>query len=130
MNITVEVKEAIAAFREYSVKANSELEKAVNNAGLLVEGTSKRLFKGRNDASVYGEPPRVDTGRLRASITHRLKKENQVLISEVGTSVEYASDVEFGTSGTMPHPFLTPSLEQNRTQIEKMISEAIKDAGQ
>lgn len=43
----------------------------------------------------------VDTGRLRASITHRVTPGRYGPVAEVGTNVDYAAAQEFG-GGTMP----------------------------
>lgn len=53
----------------------------------------------------------VDTGRLRSSITWRLGRDSQGLLGIVGTNVEYAPYVEFGTSRTGAQPFLRPALQ-------------------
>ena len=83
----------------------------------------------------------VDTGRLRASIN--VKRE--FLVKVIGTNVEYATDVEFGTgpheivaknkkvladkkkgiifgkrvkhTGTKPQPYMRPAFENNRRRV-------------
>ena len=83
----------------------------------------------------------VDTGRLRASIN--VKRE--FLIKAIGTNVEYATDVEFGTGpheivaknkkvlankkkgiifgkkvkhpGSKPRPYMRPAFENNRRRV-------------
>lgn len=52
----------------------------------------------------------VDTGRLRASITHRLERDSQGLYGLVGTNVNYAPHVEFGTKYMRAKPYLRPAL--------------------
>lgn len=52
----------------------------------------------------------VDTGRLRSSITHALAQDGGDVIAMVGTNVEYALDVEFGTSKMRAQPYLRPAL--------------------
>lgn len=126
--IKVEVDDSIQAFRAYSIRAESLVEKAVLRGALLVERTAKEIFKGRNDPSVYNEPPRVQTGRLRASITHRGIRENGVYNQEVGTNVEYAFDVEHGTSVTMPHPFMSYALGMHEHDINEDIARAVNEA--
>ena len=54
----------------------------------------------------------VDTGRLRASITYRLGKDSTGLVGEVGTNVEYATFVEFGTEGQEAQPYLRPAADE------------------
>lgn len=54
----------------------------------------------------------VDTGRLRASITHVLLPSGRGLEARVGTNVDYAVHVEFGTSRAPAQPFLRPALAE------------------
>ena len=128
MSIKVETADALKMFREYSVKAKTTVEQTLVKSGLLVSATSKRLFRPRNVASEYNAPPRVDTGRLRASIASRLIRENTVAFVEIGTNVEYAADLEFGSSKNMPHPFLSPALEEHRAEIMANLAEDFKNA--
>lgn len=52
----------------------------------------------------------VDTGRLRASINHRLEADGQGLVAIIGSDVEYAPYVEFGTRYMRAQPYLRPAL--------------------
>ena len=126
--IKVESKAAVDAFRLYSKKLDGLVGKAIRESALIVERDAKLSFKGRGEPSVYNEPPRVDTGRLRASITHRTGEDDGEMYAEVGTNVEYASDVEHGTSQTMPHPFLSYALGMNQHDINQKIADAVKAA--
>ena len=91
----------------------------------------------------------VQTGRLRGSITVNVEGNT----AEIGTNLEYAPFVEYGTgskgdksvahttkkqwtyrsgdnfyttSGQKPQPFLTPALKNNKDTIIKLIREAVK----
>lgn len=90
-----------------------------------------------------------DNGELRRSITSKVEG----LTGIVFTPLEYAPYVEFGTglfaevagrkdvpwcykddhgewhstSGQEPQPFMRPALDENRTQIRKILREAITD---
>lgn len=94
----------------------------------------------------------VDNGLLRNSITHYIEDNPDELVGVVGTNVEYAPYVEFGTGiysslgngrqdrwkykdakgewhstiGQHPQPYLQPALEENRRKIEKMFKEQVK----
>ena len=62
----------------------------------------------------------VDTGRLRSSINVR----REYLAKTIGTNVEYAAFVEFGTPiGTGencgPMPFLRPAFETNKGRVSE-----------
>ena len=97
---------------------------------IRVESRAKILASGRPG-------PKVQSGRLRASITHRLLSSPEGAFAEVGTNVEYAGFVEYGTGphtirarnrqalywkgadhpvrsvrhpGNRPYPFLRPAL--------------------
>jgi len=65
----------------------------------------------RHIASAPGDPPAVDSGRLRQSIV-ALKVDQ--FRWRVGTNVEYALYLEFGTRRMAPRPFLRPAAEKVR----------------
>lgn len=66
-----------------------------------------------HQASAPGDPPAVNTGRLRQSIT-------ALKISpghwRVGTNVEYAIVLEFGSRRMAPRPFMRPAADREREQ--------------
>jgi len=127
-DIKAQVAEAEKAFKQFSLETSNEVDKAILKSALKVEGDAKKMFKGSNEESGPGEPPRAQTGRLRASITHRLGDDGGETYAEVGTSVPYGFWLEFGTSKMSPHPFLTPAFEQNKEAIKEYIAKAVKKA--
>lgn len=112
-----------------------KLKQILEQACLIVENQARR------------DCP-VDAGVLRNSIKSKVEGKEGV----VGTNIEYAPYVEFGTGlyaahgdgrqtpwsyqddkgewhttiGQHPHPFLGPALEMNREKIVKFIEEQIK----
>lgn len=64
----------------------------------------------------------VDTGRLRASITH-LVDDRSVTI---GTNVEYAKYQEAGTSRMKAQPFLEPGIMDNMEEFKEIIRNELK----
>lgn len=112
--------------------------KALGKACALVERTAKQ------------KAPK-DNGELRRSITSKVEG----LTGIVFTPLEYAPYVEYGTglfaetagrkdvpwcyqddegnwhstSGQKPQPFMRPALNENRTQIRKIIKEGINNGG-
>lgn len=54
----------------------------------------------------------VRTGRLRASITHQISRDERGLLAVVGTNVVYAPFVELGTFRMHGRPFLRPALRE------------------
>ena len=111
----------------------ADLKDALNESCLLVENTAK-------------ENCPVDSGQLRNSITSNVSGET----GEVGTNVEYAPYVEYGTgvfnhgrmtpwryqdasgewhttTGQKPQPFLVPALDSNRDKILNIFKEKVKE---
>ncbi len=59
----------------------------------------------------------VKTGNLRRSITHQVNDIPDGIEAVVGTNVEYAPYVEFGTSRMAPRAFLGPALDRHGYQL-------------
>lgn len=74
---------------------------------IRIEAQAKQNASGRPG-------PRVRSGRLRGSITHRLGSDTQGLYADIGSSVLYAPYVEYGTSRMPAYPFLRPVLPAGR----------------
>ncbi len=61
----------------------------------------------------------VDTGNLRQSITHKVNDAEASV--RIGTNVEYAAHVEFGTIKMNTQPYLRPALLENKQAIGKIL---------
>ena len=110
------------------------IERALEAIGLAAEGHAKVACA-------------VDTGRLRNSISHDTDQDT----TYVGTNVEYAPYVEFGTgkfaesggrttpwryqddngnwhttSGQKPQPFLRPAITEHTAEYEKIAEMYLK----
>lgn len=80
---------------------SSEVMAGLATWGVQVQSVARRLCP-------------VLTGRLRSSISMRTGVDTEGPFVEVGTDVEYAPHVEFGTVRMRAQPFLRPALEQVR----------------
>jgi HK97 gp10 family phage protein len=139
------------SFRAKGNKVDSNMGRVITKACLLVEREAKismtktELTEGAFSyesavdgkirtrgagVSIPGNPPAVQTGRLRASITHRLEGGgfDKKTKGFVGTNVVYGRHLEFGTSEIAARPWLTPAFEKYRDTIRKMIAEATSNA--
>lgn len=93
----------------------------------------------------------VDTGILRNSITHEVERENGKIRGTVGTNLDYAPYVEFGTGlfaeagdgrktrwsyqdskgewhstlGQKPQPYLRPAYQVCKPAIQRKLQQAI-----
>ena len=125
-DIAEQVAALQARFKERAEKLDSDTKKAVNTCCLKLERDIKASMSP-NGPSKPGEPPAVDTGRLRASITHRVETESGEVAGYVGTNVEYAPDLEFGKGRILPRPFMFPAMERNREWIKNKLKSVVKD---
>ena len=93
-------------------KINAENKKIMSKACLMVVRDAKKLCP-------------VDTGRLRASITHEIEGTT----GRVGSNVEYARAVELGSEdpayNRRPQPYLRPALHKNEKKILKLFKNII-----
>lgn len=80
--------------REVANAIDQALATALEEVGLVAEGYAKRACP-------------VDTGRLRNSITHVTRPGEKAVY--IGTNVEYAPYVEYGTARHEAQPFLRPA---------------------
>ena len=125
-------------------KLGKAKEVALNEVGLQLERNAKIEI----NKSVYDTPESpnyVRTGRLRASITYATKTAHSQGDAEaeaedyemhgqpedgevyVGTNVEYAPYVEFGTSKTRAKPFLRPAIENYRNEYLEILKSNLSD---
>lgn len=65
----------------------------------------------------------VDTGRLRNSVTHQVISEDSVAI---GTNVEYAPYIEFGTYKMDARPYIRPAIEDYMNEYKQIIENELK----
>ena len=93
--------------------SNEAIARALEAVGLQAEGYAKMLCP-------------VDTGNLRNSITHEVDSGEHAV--QVGTNVEYAAYVEYGTSKTTAQPYLEPAITNNADQYEEMIKYYLENA--
>lgn len=97
-----------------SGKVKEELEAAVKKAltacGLTAQSYAKNLCP-------------VDTGNLRNSLTYEVDEDEQA--AYIGTNVEYASFVEFGTYKQKAQPYLEPAVADHTQEYEQLIKKAM-----
>jgi len=116
-------------FADLGDEIDTKSRRNVEKACLVVERAAKLKFLGRRPkgkeiwGNPGGGPPHVDTGRLRASITHRVEKTTGEIAGYVGTNVEYAAAVEFGTSKSAPYPYLFPALDESSAEIDAALED-------
>ena len=97
--------------KEIEGKLLGDIQKSLEQVGLVVERQAKI------NVSQSSGHPRVQTGRLRSSITHEVEQ-GQV---SIGTNVYYGKILEFGSVKMPPYPWLFPAVESNRQNIINLL---------
>src|SRR5690349_15220147 len=64
-----------------------------------------------------GDPPHIDTGKLRQSIFRKMIDSQTVI---VGSSLKYAFYLELGTAKMAARPFLRPALYNSLQKIRRI----------
>ena len=95
---------------EVNAELNKKIALALNKVGFRAEDHVKALAP-------------VDTGRLRASITHLVDDKSVT----IGTNVEYAKYQELGTSRMKAQPFLEPGIMNNMDEYKGIIRNELGD---
>lgn len=111
--------EGLNQFIKWTDSITTQLEEDVKK---LVKETSYQI---ELDAKALSP---VDTTRLRSSISTELSPDG--LSGEVGTNVEYAAYVEYGTSKMESQPFLNPSFIKNKMIFLHDMEQLTKKAGE
>jgi phage gpG-like protein len=125
---------AAAWIRRACITVARRAKELLSVAGTAVRSGVGRDRKGRFKGSRItgavrsqpGEPPRKQTGRLRASVTYEV--DEATLSGRVGTNVDYGRYLELGTKrGIAPRPWLRRALAECQSQILGFLSNAGKD---
>ena len=98
--------------------------KAGTKRSMIDTFSGERAKKTGSFRSKEGEPPRVQTGRLRRSISHELHP--ALPIARVGTNVKYGKWLELGTATMAPRPFMRPGLHIAEPMILKLLGRQVK----
>ena len=142
--MTVEV-EGMAELRKNLAKLEVNFGKEIKDAliagGLLVESQAKQniqeISAGKSTVSYRagggkrnhitsspGDSPNTDTGALVRSINTEIKEDSVF----VGTSLDYAPSLEFGSINMAPRPFLHKALLSKQSKINGLVIKAVKGA--
>lgn len=141
-----EVDKVINALKEKIKGVQTEEGKAVAKACLVVQReiqTSMTNTPTNGSVSYYTHnkkiphhpslpynPPAVDTGTLRRSISIEVDEEN--LKGKVGSVLAnppygaYLELAEYGSSKMLPRPWLKPAMEKTKADVEEILKAAVK----
>lgn len=127
--------------KQISQQTTDLIIKALTQCGMVAEGYAKTNLTRQHA---------VDTGALRNSITYKVVNEDKGHTCYVGTDMEYAPYIEFGTGkytsggrrtkwkyqdskgewhqteGQQPRPYLKPAVTEHTDEYEKIIESTVK----
>ena len=146
IGITVRGDDFEGFAEEAFAELKPKMERGVIAATLHLHGAIKRKLSKRGTGRTYrrrkvlhtasapGQPPALDTGRLRNSIAVTSPKwEGWSVSAEVGTNVEYARLLEYGgrtgrqnTTRIAARPYMRPTMEEETPAIEKVLRDAVR----
>lgn len=107
------VQDVVNRLSEMNIFVQAETKIVLKEAGMKIQADAKRNAL-------------VDTGRLKNSITTEIW--NNGFTVTVGTNVEYAPHVEYGTYKWGGKPFLRPAYKDNTEQIQRELNEVLRKA--
>ena len=103
----------ITSNRELIEQASDEaIARALEAIGLQAEGYAKMKCP-------------VDTGNLRNSITHTTDVDEKA--AYIGSNVEYAAYVEYGTQKTKAQPYLKPAVVNHVDEYRQLAEYYLKN---
>ena len=108
MNFDSNIDEVMAQLRQKADRAVEAAERELQLSALEVEAKAKQNAP-------------VDTGMLRGSITSTGSGSEY----EIGTNLEYAPFVEFGTRYMAAQPFLLPAFDEVVKNLQANIMKAV-----
>lgn len=99
-----------------------------DNTGQVVDGIGSAIGVALEEIGLLAENYAakkcpVDTGNLRASITHEVDDGDNAVY--IGTNVEYARYVELGTSRQKAQPFLRPAATEHGAQYRQVLKKTL-----
>ena len=128
-------KEIGKRLNKISANIAKNVGRELARGALLIEGEMVLLIsKGERTGKIYqrgdkfhqasapNEPPKTDTGFLVRSINHNRVKQ---LEYNVVVLASYARDLEYGTVGVKPRPFVKPTVDEISPKIRKRILQVI-----
>jgi HK97 gp10 family phage protein len=115
----------VRAFQNMRPKLRRAVNREVVGAALRIQGGAKRrtpVRTGRLRNSIGA----ADTEALLQGLNGASRLSADTTEAVVGTNVEYAPFVEFGTRRMAARPFLVPAFEEERPGFELRLAAALR----
>ena len=119
------------ALKQCGEKIQSDIEYSMAHTQRSDKGYHTHNKTKLHYPSLPGNPPAIDTDRLRQSIGYEVVNNGHEVYGMVGTSQydpDYGRWLEYGTTKMSMRPWLRPAMLANNEFIKKCISKAIKNS--
>lgn len=132
-----------------------ELELQQDNSKEILNALQDNMYRALTECGLVAEGyaklnTPVDTGALRNSISNKVVEEDGELVCYIGTNMEYAPYIEYGTGkyytggrktpwtfrdskgkwhmtdGYKPHPYLRPAISDHINEYKRIIEKELK----
>lgn len=115
---------AVGMLAEKYAKENAPVDtgRLRNSITFAIAGQAPNIQSYKADRPRSGKQSDVEGGTYEGTMGS--SKETGVYI---GTNVEYASAVEFGTTLQRPHPYLKPAVSEHGDEYRRLFDEIMKE---
>lgn len=139
-NLDIDIKDALRELEQLPSEVNASVNKEIKQTAFAIsreaiKSISTRPSAGRiykrgdrtHQASKAGDAPNSDTGQLVISIKAKKQPKIGGLDSYlVGSPLDYAFWLEFGTLNIAARPWLSPAVDAVEPDHVKRITEAVR----
>jgi len=116
--MAIDLSQLESYLKQFPDFAEEAGKKAALAAGIALQKQMKDVMTNAGPSpSKAGNPPAVDTGNLRRSI--QINQDTASGDVEVGTNVEYARYLEYGTSKMAARPWLNRSFNLAKSSMSR-----------
>ena len=114
MKIEIDDTRVLAKFQRMANEAPRACEDIVSNLGAVA------LKEARNKVP-------VDTGALKGSLTLEVERNGNQSSAIIGSNLEYAPPVEYGTSYQSPQPYMRPAKKVAESKLKQITQEVFNE---
>ena len=134
LSITIDTKEVIALLRKSPEIYTKKIVSGLQKVGRIVETAVKddmtksgpwhiiprKVGIGRIRGPIVSDS--VDTGALRASVSHKVSG----MTAEISSNSVYAPAIEYGSRGTVPRRHFRNTVKKQKSNVVQIIKNSLK----
>lgn len=114
-------KEAVKKLHKAGMYLVGKIKQKISQGQPYVRYGQKAIYYRGLEPSSPGQPPKLITGQLRASIAYEVTDDLRL---RVGSNLPYAAALEMGTRHMQPRPYLRSTVIENADKIKAILGGA------